>query len=197
MFLFTSNLCKSYLHINLTLLIHLHNVSVFIEYDKTNIKIYHHRKMVMFSIRNMKAIVPYEAAIGSNYVKEYLGNMGTNDITIDVPDKYYSIIGNYINYLQGKPTTITTVSKLSKCFNMASYFDDREYFQYLMQQTFNDWTNLSPVIYNETNEGVQREMFLYTPITLVPKEYMDTPTFFKDWLSINKNKLFYTTTNTN
>jgi len=89
--------------------------------------------MATLSIRNMKAKIPYEAAVRSGYIKDLLQQYNSDNV-ITVPDKYYLVIGNYINYLQGKtPQPITTKGKLSNCFDMAIYFDDSSYFQYLMQ----------------------------------------------------------------
>jgi len=128
------------------------------------------------TIRNIKATVPYDTAIGSGYIKDLLQQY-SSDNTIPVPDKYYLVIDNYINYLQNEnPQPITTINKLTKCFDMASYFDDKFYFQYLMQQAFNNWATLSPTIYDERNKDIQRErdVLVYSFFTCTKRIYGHT-----------------------
>jgi hypothetical protein len=73
---------------------------------------------------------------------------------------------------------------------MACYFidEDNGFFQYLIQQVFNNWAKLSTVVTNEQNKDLQREMFLYTPYEFISPQIRTIPSFFKDWLVINQNK---------
>ena len=143
---------------------------------------------VILDVKGTHAYVPYEAAMESKFIRQELKTMGHNYI-IPVPDDFYAVIGNYINFLNGNgPAQIKTVAKLSKCFDMENYFIDDNYFNYLMQTVFDDWTTLSPAIYDEPNRDIQYNMFLHFPYEFIPIEYTSNDNFMKLWSDIPQNQ---------
>lgn len=111
-----------------------------------------------------------------------------NDIDIEIPEKYINVVGNYINFLHDKPTLIDKPKKLLLCFLMSSYFDDSIYFKYLINETYKIWTIFKPYISNLPFD-LQREFYLYIPHEFVPIDFIEKPTFYEQWLEINKNNL--------
>ena len=133
------------------------------------------------------ANVPIEAALSSELIKERIELLGT-EYVFPMPDKYYNVAGNYINFLNGKPTQITTTSKLEMCFDMESYLDDPNYFQYLLRQMFGLWSSIgSDFLYGDLNPNIRRSVLLWCPYDFVPIEYIDNAAFFKQWLINNEN----------
>ena len=127
-------------------------------------------------------------AIKGMMSSEYSTN--TEDLTIYVPLQYNPVIGNYINFLHGKPTEITTVSKLSECFVMNIYFLDPNYFNYLMSQLLIHWTSnkLYGVLDAITIPGLVDDICLHLPFNLLPDNYKLQPNFVKDWFATTGNK---------
>ena len=142
---------------------------------------------VTIDVKGKTAKVPIEAAFGSGLIKERIELLST-DYVFPMPDRYYPVAGNYINFLNGKPTEITTASKLAACFDMESYFEDDAYFQYLLRQMFDYWSSFgSEFLYGNLSPDIRRSVLLWCPYDFVPIEYIDNPTFFREWLINNEN----------
>jgi hypothetical protein len=145
---------------------------------------------VLFNISEQTISVPYETAITSQLVKQYLQVFNTNTVTL--PEKFSLTITNYISFLNGKPKPIVDRSQLRNCFDVESYFTDHplHYFRYLMQQAFDNWTTLSLVIHGETNPDLQRGCTYIVLMSLFLKcvyIYGYRPSFFKECLLLNQN----------
>ena len=65
----------------------------------------------------------------SESITGMMSGAGDIDLTIDVPPKYWSVIGNYINFMHGRASEIVSAKKLADCFNMNTFFLDTEYLQ--------------------------------------------------------------------
>jgi len=99
----------------------------------------------------------------------------------------------YFNFLthHDAHTHIKQVNILLMCFNMESFFDDDTFLKYLITET-HIYIYIYPV-WNEFYSHIgelpdEREMYLYTPYQFVPDTYMNKPSFFNQWISINQNK---------
>jgi len=128
-----------------------------------------------------------------------------NDILIDVPEKFTSTVTDknipvftfYYTFLLGTPLHINDTKTLCLCFNMQSYFDDDAFFVYVMKEAYNLWFMFYRFISILSNE---RLIYLNSPYEYVPSHYMNEPSFFKEWLEINKsiqivlngNEVYYT-----
>ena len=146
---------------------------------------------VTINVRDKDAKVPIDTAFGSSLIEKRIELLGT-DYVFPMPDKFYPVADNYINFLNGGGglTEITTANKLEACFNMESYFDDKKYFQYLLGQLFDHWSTCgSAFLYGNINHDIRRNIFLWshTPYDFVPIEYIDNIAFFRSWLTNNKN----------
>lgn len=78
--------------------------------------------------------------ISPEYAKGLLEDLTLGDVEVTVPNKYNKVIGNYINFLHGRASEITTVQKLLDCFLMNTYYSDDEYFKYLVGQMLQHWS---------------------------------------------------------
>jgi len=68
---------------------------------------------------------------------------------------------------------------------MESYYDDESFFNYLMAAAYPVWKEFYPHI-SELNDS--RTVYLHSPYLYVPHEYLTKPTFFNEWLKINKDR---------
>jgi len=69
---------------------------------------------VKFQLEHRTIEVPYDTAIGSDYIKHTIEDTNTNLILI--PDKYSTLIFNYIDFLTGNESLITNKNYLRDCF---------------------------------------------------------------------------------
>jgi len=143
---------------------------------------------ITLDIDGFQYAVPYDTAMNSELIKERVDSLGTNCI-IPFPQVDMITAWNYIRFLKYpmNPETITDVNRIRSCFVMETYFVDSKYFEYLMQQTFNNWNVLSTVVYDEPNPDIQRRMLLLCPYEFIRELYISRPTFFKQWLQHNIN----------
>lgn len=138
--------------------------------------------------------------IHSDIIKGLLEDLKLGDIRIDVNPKYNNVIGNYINFLHGKPSEITTVRKLLNCFLMNDFYFDIEYFKYLIKQLLQHYSpehggfvDLLDMLAQEEGENVSyyhliREIELHLPFDLVSYKFKLRPSFVKDWLARGNNR---------
>lgn len=140
----------------------------------------------------------------SKFHSEFFGETAKlyedQNLPIEVPEKYWPVAANYINFMHDRPTEITTVKKLLDCFMMNTYFSDIEYFKYLVKQLLLHWSvdygNLSVLLddlhtkHNEQNRylDLAREIELYLPFHLVSDRFKVRPAFVKEWLTVKDNK---------
>lgn len=158
--------------------------------------------------------------IASEVVRDMLGSeyvTGTVELPIPVPERFNNVIGNYVNFLHGKATEITTNKKLLQCFLMNMFFSDPNYFSFLIQQLLLHWSGnaVATVLPNkakmsgdvavveslsalpdmlvtqstETNGYLDlvREIELHLPFHLVSDYYKTLPSFVKEWLTVTDN----------
>jgi hypothetical protein len=142
--------------------------------------------------------VPYDTANRSELVKTRISIFSETSITIIIPQKFHSVISNYINFLTATTSQgIIDADKLKQCFYLESFLHDTYYFKYLMQQTLDNWSLVSPTIYTNLNPDIQREVYLHCPYGYVPSSYMNKPFFFKEWSNINNNTVVKINSNSN
>ena len=155
---------------------------------------------------DQKVDVPIHIIKSSKYINSLILDCGIDDITIKVPQQYNSVFDIYLNVLNSNYTPVNDVSKLLDCFsaadlrfNMETFFADDMFFNYLMTQSYMIWNEF----YSHINSLLDTRMvYLHTPYEFVPQKYMNTSSFFKDWIQINQNniitinynKVYYTNT---
>lgn len=150
----------------------------FIYYSITN-------KIVVFVIGERKVDVDNNKIIESGVVKFFLEQ--NPNIEIPIPKKFYDLIDNYIDFLNDKPKNIRNVDELLTCYDMESFFDDKNYLLYLVRQAYKFWDEFYPLI-STFPVRTEEEIYLHTPYQYVPKALINDPEFYEHWLEINKNK---------
>ena len=141
--------------------------------------------------------------VTSMYIKDLMSKFGS-DVCINIPSKYTSVFGIYLNFLSyNKQTTsigdnnsdnsdvkewnleTTSLDTLLLCFNMESYLCDEKFFMCLMRRSYDMWYEFYPNINKLPDE---RMVYLHTPYFFIPTKYMDNAIFFKQWLDNNKEE---------
>jgi len=123
----------------------------------------------------------------SEYIKDVVKSFGNVDVVIPIPDKYYSVVSNYVEYLRDNETPIINKRQLLLCFQLNTLFIDDKYFKYLVQQTFNTWSSMCTMVYNDFNDDLQWSFFVHSPYDFVPKHLLDNNSFMKQWNKLNQN----------
>ena len=113
-----------------------------------------------------------------------MSDCDVDDITVNVLQKYSGVFYIYLDVLNGLYPIIDNVNKLFNCFNMETFFANDTFFNYLMQQAYTMWNDFYPCINCLPDV---RMVYLHTPYELVPEMYMNTPSFFQEWIQINQN----------
>ena len=143
------------------------------------------KMLIEFQLEHRTIEVPYDAAIGSEYIKHTVEDTGTNNIII--PSKYSVLIFNYIDFLKGNDNPITNKNYLRDCLYMYNYFADPNYFSYLLKQLFDNWSYMFTIVYTDVPLELQREILLFCPYDFLPRQYIEDRGFFKQWNELNKN----------
>ena len=141
--------------------------------------------LIEFQLEHRTIEVPYDVAIGSEYIKHTVEDTGTN--TIIIPSKYSVLIFNYIDFLKGNKSVLTSKAYLRDCFYMYTYFIDPNYFSYLLKQLFNSWSYMFTIVYTDVPVELQREILLFCPYDFLPTQYIQDDKFIKQWTKNNKN----------
>lgn len=129
------------------------------------------------------------------------------EVTVIVPTAYLSVVGNYINFLHGKASSITVANKLADCLLMNHYFADIDYADFLIQQLYQTqplWSRLfSEVVKRLTDsidamnsngtgydsltlDNVLRDIWLRTPFNLIADDIKFQVDFLHDWLKLQQ-----------
>jgi len=117
-----------------------------------------------------------EGNIGSEYIKDIVKTFGNSDATIPVPNKYYTIISNYVEFLKDNHIPITSRERLLLCFQLNTLFVDDSYFKHCVQQVLGLWSYMCIMIYNDFNNDLQWFFFVYAPYDFIPKRLLDNDT---------------------
>lgn len=142
--------------------------------------------VVTFVVDGKRVEVLYEGrGKGSNYVKDIIECFG-QDNEITFPSNYLSVANNYLSYLKGIKITVDK-DELDHCFELASYFDDDEYFRHLINYVCSRWYEVASVVIKYSNRDLRRKMFLYLPYSFLPEESRYNQVFFQEWLQLNEN----------
>ena len=152
---------------------------------------------VTLFIEHEKVKVDNSLLRSSELVKSVIIDLGQDDVDIFVPSRYAPVIDYYLDFIhkisydkEGEviyPASLPIIDNtndLFLCFFMETFFGDSTFFSYLMRQAYGIWHEFYPIISLLPDE---RLIYLYTPYELVPDEYMDRESFFKEWLQINAN----------
>jgi hypothetical protein len=71
---------------------------------------------------------------------------------------------------------------LIQCFNMALYWCDDSYFEYLTDQLFK--SSLGNI--NDISNELKRQIYLYSPIIIIPDiDYVSKQSFLAHWVKVN------------
>lgn len=139
--------------------------------------------MVVFVIGNEEINLPLsEQEINSELIRDLVRQNG-QETMIHVPEKYQDVISDYINFLQNEDIWKCLANRLS----MAIFFEDDKYFNFLLQQAYDNWSSFKDYVEGLADE-TQWEIYLHIPYEFVPKKFMDDASFYKKWIELNKNK---------
>lgn len=147
--------------------------------------------MIMIDIKIKVSFILHEEKlvtyhVTSQYVKNLMQDYRLSEMEVVVPTKYHDVFLNYFNYLSSQCEKINNLKTLLLCFDMETYFDDQQYFQYLIQCAYWIWFEFHPHISSLVNE---RDIYLYSPYEFLPDNYKDNKQFFKEWRKMNENKM--------
>jgi len=143
-------------------------------------------RYVNFDVDGELVPVPYDTAIRSEYIKTLLSEFD-DSIIITVPDKFFGVINNYINFLWDKHNgIILDKQQYELLFNMYTYFDDDDYFKYLVSQTIKHWCDVSSIVYNNLMPELQWQIYLHCSYHVIPKSYLTNANFYLEWSALNK-----------
>ena len=144
--------------------------------------------------------VPHDQAIKSEYIKQLVVDFGVKEVII--PKKYNIVITNYVDFLNDKFNTINDKQYLKQCFgaaiapsvylrfDMYTYFDNNDYFNYLLQQLFDGWCYLSTIVYSDITAELQWTILLHCPHDFLPEtECVNNDGFMKQWRKVSNNKI--------
>jgi len=166
------------------------------------------KMFVAFKLSNSEVLfVPAGRAVNSRYIQDIMSY--SSCVEIIIPNKYSTIIYNYVDFLNGNKVIIDDVHYLISCFDMYTYFDDNEYFGYLAQQLYSLWSPLSTSlslssqslpslpssqqsntfmwVLNSINPVVSRQVLLQCPHDMLPVHCRNDKLFFSQWLLANTN----------
>ena len=157
----------------------------------------------------------------SRLLNSLLDDLHQTSVTVEVPEKLWPIINNYLDFLTlptasttsttstastistastastististastipfgatGERKTISDVSQLIDCFKVENFYEDSDYFLYLVQQLADGWSQLSVALDTITDPNTVRDIYLHLPFTLAPQRLKLDPNFTKDWL---------------
>ena len=125
-------------------------------------------------------------------------------VQIPLPDRFATVITVYTDYLQqissSSTTSVDTVSPLASSlstkvdltreqlrlnFELADFLDDDGYFDYTLQQLFDNWSSMSELVYDSTNisKPLQYRILLQCPRDFLPDNYVEDEVFMRSWLS--------------
>jgi len=138
----------------------------------------------------------------SQYIKDIVEFSNNVDITIPIDDKYCTVINNYIEYKRLRvnlkasnifignslPLPIIPRHRLLLSFQLDTLLIDDIYFKYLAGQTFNNWSIMCNIVYNDFNDDLQWSLFLLAPYDFIPKNLLNNNLFMSQWNNINQNK---------
>jgi len=141
---------------------------------------------------------------------------GCNDYTLVLPQKYNTVANLYIDYLNDNNNSIqqcfccTTNNNIvnndnngnrdnNNClspqqwftivnlFELCHYIMDDNLFSILVQNMLDNWTTCQVVIGNLI-PVIQRQIYLFCPLVVIPASYYDDMTFLYLWAKRNDNK---------
>jgi len=148
--------------------------------------------MPVITCCNRELNIPYTdntTDTGSLYIKDLVELSGSEDVIIPVPDKYCTVIDNYVEFVLGNQVPITSRERLLLCFHLNTLLIDESYFKYCIQQVFNNWSYMCNMVYNEFNDDLQWSFFVYCPHDFIPKHLLDNNTFMKQWNNNNQGTI--------
>ena len=144
---------------------------------------------IKFNVDGKVIPIPVVTAFESQYVGVLTDNFGT-DVIIDIPDKFLSVIDNYINFLRGKEDDINNPDQYKPCFDMYTYFDDSEYLDYLISQTLKHWPIVSNIVYDKLIPELQWQIFLYSSYQVIPQRYLTDTKFYLEWAKFKTDVIY-------
>jgi len=152
--------------------------------------------MVVFIVEDKRVVIPNDKALKSELITQMVKESGES-FEFTVPWTYNNIIGNYINFLHGKPTNIITASKIVKCLEMAAHFRDYYYAQYLTYQSYDIWNEVMQGINDLPDDNIKRRIQYYiftnAPLNFAPDDLFSyipfsNRNFIKQWLINNEDR---------
>lgn len=144
---------------------------------------------ITFVIDDRLLTVCYEEAYHSWYIKNL---PMTEDITVLIPNKFHTNIYNYVSFLNGEEPIINDEKVLIDCFDIESYFEHKEYFDYLVECVVKNYSLFELVIREKIRKEIQKEIYLVCPYTLLPESYRQDKVFLNSWIEESKNNKYCT-----
>jgi len=136
---------------------------------------------------NKESNIPYSNTLNSEYIKDIVDVSKDINVVIPIPDKYCSVINDYVNYLNGNEVLIISKQRLILNFQLSTLFADESYFKYCIEQTLNNWSDVCVMVYNDFNDDLRWSFFLHSPYDFIPQYLLDSNAFMTQWQEKNQN----------
>jgi len=147
--------------------------------------------------------IPNIICYRSEYVKGIINDLGANTI-IDIPDKYATVIHNYIDHLKNSINngyeSIKDIDNVKLCLLLATYFDDSVYFKYVVKQILDTWSYMFTMVYTELTYDIEWLVLLHCPYDFLPRSFITNNIFIRAWeknnphdtvINVNGNEVYY------
>jgi len=143
--------------------------------------------MPVITCCDKKFVFPYSDELMSEYIRDVVEAFNDEDLIIPIPDKYCSVIDNYISFIYGERTPIVSNDKLLLTFQLCTLLVDDSYFNYLLEQVFDNWSDMSRIVYNNFDDDLKWAFFLQSPYDFIPNYLLDNELFMSQWEKFNQN----------
>ena len=144
--------------------------------------------MPIISCCNKQFTIPYdgkETVTRSEYIQDVINLSNGEDVTIPIPDRYCTVVDNYVQFSQDNQVPITSRERLLLCFQLETLLADDGYHKYCVQQTFNNWSYMCNMVYNEFNDDMRWSLLVLAPYDFIPKRLLRNDTFMAQWSENN------------
>jgi len=166
---------------------------------------------VKFSAGSSLVQIPHKQAIQAELVKRMFSDIGSEDATVPLPDRYAEALKDYaavvtsVCLADSKVETTTqphvssseTAKRLADRFELADLLDDRSYFQVVIKQLFESWDTVYPEFMKvKLDQELLDKIVVNFPFIYLPLTYHTNKKFILSWLQNNGLTTTTTTTTT-
>ena len=156
-----------------------------------------------FPRERKEMLVPKNKLCQSEFFAGMVDNIGCQEQPLIFPLQYSHVSDVYLSYLNGDDSKLQQYFDDDSCGNKGNVGNLFLFCHFIMDDIFLDnlvvrlylsWTKNSNVL-NYLSPAIIRDIYLHSPLALVPKSYHDDMIFLKSWTKHNINKDIHVQTN--